>query len=302
MKILLFLSVTLYVSYSQDCDDSVWCNVPIPPGSHFKFIEPIDPERWKAAQILAASGSQVFAEQVRKVMTHPFDYLDGNKAFKNIESLMDYFIDPKTMLGPIANGFMSKKLKKAYAAEINKHGTEDEKYIRRKYESIHSKRAPIMQIGSFRYNANGKVVSIRGNAVRSVDRPSFLAEFTAAEDKINRPAIFVCALNENWGWMSTTFPNRTNRWGKYPKPNQVQELKHFLDSPKTVMLVINQHSNVSHPKLLALPRGIPLQWENVAKIVWDSLEYVIKSQHPKSHLLVSMSSNWGPRKCLYSHM
>jgi hypothetical protein len=270
--------------------------VPIPTESHFKFKGQLDPVKWKEAQLLAASGRQVFAEQVRKIMTHPFDYIDGDKAFKNIEALMDYFIDPKTMLGPIANGFMSTKMKKAYAADINKHGTDDEKYIRRSYESTYSKRAPIMQIGSFRYNSNGRVMTVRGNAVRGVDRTAFLAEFTAAEAKITRPAIFVCALNENWGWMSTTFQNRTNRWGKYPKPNQVKELKNFLDSPKTVMLVVNQHSNFSHPKLLSLPRGIPLQWENVAKIVWDSLEYVITSKHPKSHLLVSMSSNWGPRK------
>ena len=292
---ILFYLAVLQSVFALECNDPVWCNVEIPMESHFKFKGAIDPVKWKEAQALAASGRQVFAEEIRKIFTHPFDYLDGDKAFKNIEAMVDYFVDPKTMLSPIANGFISTAWKKRYATEVNTFGKEDEKYIRRKYESFYSRRAPVLQIGSFRYS-DGKVVSVRGNAIRGPDRTSFIKEFIAAESYITRPAIFVCALNENWGWMSTTFPNRTNRWGRFPKPQQLPALQTFLDSPKTVMMVINQHSNFSHPKILALPRGIPLQWEGVAKIVWDALQYVLDMSLVKSHLLVSMSSSWGPRE------
>ena len=68
------------------------------------------------------------------------------------------------------------------------------------------------------------------------------------------------------------------QWGRYPK-NKVQRstLKNFLGSDKIVMMIINQHSNFSHPKLLVLPRGdIPL--------VCDSMNYVVANE-VKTHLL-----------------
>jgi len=276
------------------CDDPVWCNIEMPKSSYFGFSPPLDAERWKQSQAIAASGRQIFAERIRKIFTHPFDYLDGDKAFRNIENMVDLFIDPKTMFGPITGGYVSTESKKRYARQINRDGKTDEMYIRKSYQSRYMRRAPIIQIGSFRYNNAGRIVSVGGNAVRSVSRSEFLAEFAAAEEHITTPAIYVCALNENWGWMSSAFPNRTMQWGRYPKPRQVPSLLRFLDSDKTLMMVINQQTNFSHPKLLTLPRGIPLQWEHTPKIVFDSLEYVIR-QETKELLLVSMSSSWGPR-------
>lgn len=113
------------------------------------------------------------------------------------------------------------------------------------------------------------------------------------ESAIVHPSIFVCTLNENWGWISSAFPNRTHSWGRYPKNTlQKSEIMRFLNSDKVVMLVVNQHHNISHPKLLVLPRGIP---PGTNKILWDALHHLVKKE-TKSALLVSYSSSWGPRK------
>jgi hypothetical protein len=48
------------------------------------------------------------------------------------------------------------------------------------------------------------------------------------------------------------------------------------------MLVINQHSNISHPKLLTLPYGIPLDSYFDKKTMWDSLDFVLKKNEKSS--------------------
>ena len=57
-----------------------------------------------------------------------------------------------------------------------------------------------------------------------------------------------------------------------------QRLLRVLDSDKLVLLVINQHCNVSHPKLLPLPHGLALDSYFDKKAVWDSMNLVLKSR------------------------
>jgi hypothetical protein len=100
-------------------------------------------------------------------------------------------------------------------------------------------------------------------------------------------------MNENWGWISTNFPARTGEWERFPRdPLQELLIKKFLDSDKVVMLVVNQHLNISHPKLMVLPRGIPSGSNDV---IWDALGHMVRKE-TKSVLLVSFASNWGPRE------
>jgi hypothetical protein len=295
--VLLTLFQVIPLAVSSNCDDPVWCTITMPQVSYYGFEPPNDPKLWSEAQIHAASGRLLLAEQVRQIFQQPFDFLDGDKSFRNIEALADYFIDPKTMFSPLTNGIISSTSRKKYAASILKSGKEDEAYIRRGYENLHyANRAPILQIGSFRYTPSGKMVTVGITAIRSPSRQEFFDEFFAIEQNILYPSIFICALNENWGWISTTFPNRTRGWGRYPKTSiQKKQILNFLESDKVVMLVVNQQINVSHPKLLVLPRGIPLQWANTPQIVWDALNYLVRTER-KSTLLVSLSSDWGPRK------
>lgn len=64
-------------------------------------------------------------------------------------------------------------------------------------------------------------------------------------------------MDDNWGWLSTYFLNRTAYYGtrldgsnvqdpysvEYKTP--IQQAESFLDDPNLVMLLVNQHHNVS---------------------------------------------------------
>lgn len=60
------------------------------------------------------------------------------------------------------------------------------------------------------------------------------------------------------------------------------------------MFVINQHHNISHPKLLVLPRGLPITWKTTAGLVYDTMQYAPEHIR-KRYLLFAASSNWGKR-------
>jgi hypothetical protein len=83
--------------------------------------------------------------------------------------------------------------------------------------------------------------------------------------KIPRSFVGIGLMDENWGWLSTYFLNRTALWAtnldmdnnfkyfsdKFPDA----EMKPFLDDERLVMLLVNQHNNISHPKVISLPLG-----------------------------------------------
>lgn len=112
--------------------------------------------------------------------------------------------------------------------------------------------------------------------------------------RLDTPMIAICSLNENWGFISTNFPNRTAGWGQCCNTKRDEVVLEFLNHDKTLMLVTNQHNNVSHPKLLTLPRGIPVTWGMTRVIVWDSMFKVLK-ENKKGPLLFAAASSWGPR-------
>jgi hypothetical protein len=61
------------------CADPVWCNVPMPAQSHFRFMSPpTDEKRWRLAQQVAASGRQVFTERALKAFPYPDNFLGNN--------------------------------------------------------------------------------------------------------------------------------------------------------------------------------------------------------------------------------
>lgn len=115
--------------------------------------------------------------------------------------------------------------------------------------------------------------------------------------RIDTPFIAVCSLNENWGFLSTRFPNRTAGWGQCCVSKKDMLVYDFLNHEKTLMLITNQHTNVSHPKLLILPRGIPITWGTTRVMIWDIMRNAIAEEKskPKNKLLFAASSKWGPR-------
>ena len=75
------------------------------------------------------------------------------------------------------------------------------------------------------------------------------------KDKIDSPFILIHAHNENYGMLSTHFPNRTANWGICCSADEHKTLLEILNHDKLLLMLTNQHHNLSHPKLLTMPRG-----------------------------------------------
>ena len=151
-----------------------------------------------------------------------------------------------------------------------------------------SDRAPIVEMGytAFEKNMNTYFSGnfLGGNFVK---REWWFEEWSKIKDRLDFPFITMCSLNENWGPLSTNFPNRTAGWGACCNKKSQRVIHEFLNHEKTLMMVINQHSNLSHPKILTLPRGIPLTWEHTAKVVWDSQRYNLKRSEEGATVICS---------------
>lgn len=163
------------------------------------------------------------------------------------------------------------------------------------YDFRYDNRAAVVSIGYTAYSRDSQTY-FAGNRVGGafIDRRQFFQKWRAVKDKIDTPIIAICSLNENWGFISTNFPNRTAGWGQCCNTERDREVHDFLNHEKTLMLVTNQHNNVSHPKLLTLPRGIPVTWGSTRVIVWDSMRKTLR-EVKKGPLLFAAASSWGPR-------
>ena len=75
------------------CNNEEWCSIQIPRKSLFGFDPPIDLNKWKESQILAASGEQVLLKHIQNVINHPLDFLDGDVSFRSYHRIVDIFID-----------------------------------------------------------------------------------------------------------------------------------------------------------------------------------------------------------------
>lgn len=277
------------------CTDENWCMIPMPSKSLFKFRPPSDPIKWRDAQYRASTGEQVLLKLISKTFTTPYDFLDGDRSFRSLHRIVDVFIDDNNWLNELVkNGKKSNARSEKSSAANQKWYKEGKDVVPYSQDWRYAKRAPIATIGynAFEKNEN-KYFSgsyLGGMYPRKYD---FLKEWKKVQDQIDSPFIPMCSLNENWGWLSSYFPNRTSPWGSccYKKKDQLT-LK-FLDHDKTLMLIINQHSNISHPKILTLPRGLPLTWERTEQLVWDAIR--TNQYNKKTTLLFAAASSWGKR-------
>lgn len=277
-----------------ECTDPLWCQVPIPTKSHYNFDTPIDAARWRIAQMQASRGEQVLLDRVIRVFPNSFDFLDGDRSFRRLHSLMDIFVDHKTGLSALLKPASPAKKKggKGRRLAAQAEGTDDseepepapapaveketgppplkgvkgetviaghvegKRVVPDAYNYRAARRAPILQMGYFGFSKNLNTFFsgdfVGGNFIKKQD---FFFEWSRVKQAIDVPFITVCALNENWGLLSTMFPNRTAAWGQCCEPAKERLLYEFLDHPKTLMLITNQHHNMSHPKLLTIPRG-----------------------------------------------
>jgi hypothetical protein len=110
-------------------------------------------------------------------------------------------------------------------------------------------------------------------------------------------------MNENWGWLSTNFLNRTITWSAailgernpYRATFVYAEdlMKPLLDNPNLIMFLTNQHHNFTHPKVLSMPLGL-----NDRKNTWLMMKRVQIRGHIKTQLLFSALSDWGHRPAI----
>jgi hypothetical protein len=336
----------------EECTDPLWCNIPMPSVSYFRFDEPpTDPKRWRQAQIAAARGEHVLLKESIKAFPNHFDFLDGDISFRKLHYTVDFFVDERRDLSPLVGPLMQKKLEKRESKKREKlergvvaamdnvpngqksaKPDEDDLFNRRNladeplptitspkmvngklmypwelqnkrvipdpYDFRTAKRAPVVGIGytAFKRDSQTYFTGDRlGGAF--IDRATFFKHWRKVMHRIDTPFIAVCSLNENWGFLSTRFPNRTAGWGQCCVSKKDMLVYDFLNHEKTLMLITNQHTNVSHPKLLILPRGIPITWGTTRVMIWDIMRNAIAEEKskPKNKLLFAASSKWGPR-------
>lgn len=304
-----------------ECTDPVWCNIPMPSISYYRFDPPTDAYKWRRAQIQAGNGEQVLLKRLVATFPGHSDFLDGDITFRKLHSIFDFFVDEARDLSPLVppvTSFTTKSQRKLAATPIitgpkvvngklqYPWELENKRVIPEAYDFRSANRSAVVSIGYTAYTRDQQTY-FSGNRVGGafIDKNLFFKYWRTVKDRIDLPFISVCTLNENWGMLSTRFPNRTAGWGRccdQAKDNAVHE---FLNHPKTLMLVTNQHVNVSHPKLMIMPRGIPLTWGFTRLIIWDSMRNTLKHTRKQS-LLFAAASGWGPRpqilKCVSEHV
>ena len=69
----------------------------------------------------------------------------------------------------------------------------------------------------------------------------------------------------------------------------------------TLALIVNQHHNMTHSKILTLPRGLPIYWTHTESSVLDSMMYAVEYVK-KSVLLMATGSDWGPSEYIHLYL
>lgn len=100
--------------------------------------------------------------------------------------------------------------------------------------------------------------------------------------EIDTPFILVHSHNENYGLLSTLLPNRTANWGICCSQEEYATLMDILNHNKTLLFLTNQHNNITHPKLLTMPRGE------------SELSFIVCAASHRILLTVRLSSSLSP--------
>jgi hypothetical protein len=167
----------------------------------------------------------------------------------------------------------------------------------------HMHRVPIVMSGFMKYSGHskdflrGRFIGFEGVGLRDILR---LWDKQKAQIGMDERFILVTNLNENWGFLSSSFPGRTSAWGRVDF-EKFPALQSFLDDPRLLLLAIGQHSNISHPKVLMLPRGLPDTGgfsNHAARMMYDTMRLTWEKNVTKTKLLFTVSSSFGNRKTI----
>ena len=292
------------------CNDVAWCHIPMPKSSHFRFDRPPANERkWRRACSQAASGEQVLLKQIMKHFPNHQDFLDGDKYFRQWHIPADIFIDHNRNLSVLS----SKELSIEPPTAVRNYSFEvAEKYrspMPRSYDAHAVDRATILKLGYFAFSRNLDVASnLDGSSLyfqgphigeAKITRRELARQWASIKNRIDTPFILIHSANENWGFVSTHFPNRTEAWDSCCDHQRETDIviHEILDHPQLLLFIVNQHHNLTHPKLISAPRGMPIYRENGAKMMWDAMRTVLKAgaAGKKSSFVFTSASKWKHR-------
>lgn len=260
-----------------NCTDITWCSLSIPKESLFRFeTPPNDENRWNIAKQQAADGLPVLLQKVHSFFPNYMDFINGDIRFREFHTVVDLFVDEIRDLTPLVKRKRNYKKSNHYLWEkdISLKPVLPTLYDFRQYQ-----RAPVVKIGYFAFKRK-KSAEFGGIEVGKalVSLSTFLKHWIAVKDTIDVPFITLDVHDENWGLLSTYLPNRTADWGRAFSGDQQVELgllMEFLNHPMTLMLVVNQHCNVSHPKIVVTPRGLPLFKQHARRTTWDVMRHLL---------------------------
>lgn len=112
-----------------------------------------------------------------------------------------------------------------------------------------------------------------------------------------RLLLAIGSMDENWGWLSSHFTNRTVTWGfrfghgdVFSSAYNDEEMKPILEEDNLLALFVNQHHNISHAKVISIPLGVADHYST-----WFIMQKALKKQVRKRHLLFSAGSDFGFR-------
>eukprot|EP01039_Chlorochromonas_danica_P005754 gene5754-6338_t len=298
LALLLFCGALLMIFHVEDkptlppaelppCDDDKWCSIDMPTESLFRFDPPNNATLWRVAQLKALTGEPILLEKVLEVLTHPMDFLVGDINFREYFGKADYFMDDRHDFSFVFSN-NSRVLAVPHKADLPPFFSPQGRtpIISTDYPLIEKRSG----LGSSPY-FNGKINQLVMNHMFKL-----LPQWQQQHKQIVKPFILLSSSNENWGILSTYFPNRTANWGLCCSENIRQTLMQMLDHEKTVLFLTNQHHNFTHPKLLSLPRGLNVHRENQRKFFWDTM---LRGRNARKDLMIfTASSSWGPRPLL----
>jgi hypothetical protein len=274
------------------CEDKVWCNVPIPSKSLFRFdTPPNDLQRWREAQVIAAAGEPALLRHIIPHFPNYMDFLDGDILFRSTHMNIDYF------LGRDGNLSFLTVPPSAHDAAAITDVLPSNRNIPAPYYAQNANRAPVVRTGYAYFDRDGTFF-FQGKKTGEVivNLPRIILAWENVKNNIQTPFIMLSSFNENWGLLSGLFPNRTTNWMPWPSRRAYAGLQQILNHNKTLLFLVNQHRNVTHPKLLTLPRGIPGFLENHRRILWDVMMDEVNTKDLKKNSFVFLaSSDWGYR-------
>jgi len=242
-----------------------WNNIPMPSKSYFAgFSEPTNTSKWEIAKVQASKGDQILLRKILTDLVTMDDLFSVDKGFRWIHK--------------IADAHYSKN--SGYFKGLESLVLHDQKHSQNESSPV-SNRAPIILLGKRffpRPNYKGYPESwetLNPHEVLSLSQKGKPYRFP-------RKVVAIGLFDENWGWLSTYFLNRTVTWGmsfgQYggmdPKDSRFRYghdlMNDFLEDENLLMLVVNSHHNFTHPKVISAPLGlqhhkVPILWKAMKK-------------------------------------